>query len=77
MFLLLAHRAELEVRRDDDKWYSLRSTKNRYGLLCHPLLRLLCETRPILLDDHVFLLLVRVDPGLRWIFGKPGLLQTM
>ena len=40
MFLPVAHRDELEVRRDDDECNSLRSTKRRYGLLCQPSFRL-------------------------------------
>ena len=53
MILPSARRAELEVRRDDDKCNSLRSTENRHGLLC-----------PNLLEDHD----CRVDPASRWIF---------
>ena len=44
MFLVSARRAELEARRDGDKCKSLRSTKNRDGLLCHPSFRLLAKT---------------------------------
>ena len=50
---------------------SLRSTKNRFGLHCHPSLSLMVETRPILLEDHLCgLRLVQGDPVLRWIFWK-------
>ena len=77
MILLLARSAELEVRRDDDKCNSLRSTKNRFRLHCHPSFRLRVETRPILLEDHLYVLrLVRENPVSRWIFGKPDLLKS-
>ena len=35
MFLLSARGAELEVRHDDEKCNSLRSTKNRYQVPRH------------------------------------------
>ena len=48
----LTQRAKLLVQRDDDKSNSLRSTKNRCGLLCHPSCRTLAETCPNFLEDH-------------------------
>ena len=58
----------LVVQRDDDKCNnSLRSTKNRFGLHCHPFLCPLVETRPILLEDHLSALRLLLS---RWIFGK-------
>ena len=64
------------VQRDDDRCNSLRSTKNRFGLHCHPSVCLALETRPILLEDLHALRLVGLDPIFRWICGKPDLLQT-
>ena len=61
-----AHRAELLVRRDDDKCNSLRSTKNRFELLCHPSLCLSAETRPTLLEDHLW------DLRLFWLIPYKG-----
>ena len=61
MTLPLAYRAQIQVRRDDDKSNSLRSTKNRFGLHCHPLLCLSVETRPMILEDHRY--------GLRLVQG--------
>ena len=46
MFLLAARRAELEVRRVDDKMKSTSIDQTRCGLLRHPFLRLLVETSP-------------------------------
>ena len=57
---------------------SLRSTKHRLELLCHPSLRPLAETRPNFLEDHNWALrLSPVDPTFRWIFGFHDLLQTI
>ena len=72
MILLLARRAELEVRRDDDKCKSLRSTKNRFGLSCHPLLCLMAETRPILLEDHLYALRLVGKFHIKVDFRVPG-----
>ena len=43
MCLLSARRAELEIRRDDDKWNPLRSTRNQCGFLRHLMFRLQVE----------------------------------
>ena len=51
MILPSAERAELEVRRDEGQCKSLRSTKNRFALLCHPSFRLVVETCPKSLES--------------------------
>ena len=50
MFLLSESRAEFEVRRDD-KCSPFDRPKILTGRLCHPLFRLLVETRPTFLED--------------------------
>ena len=56
-----AHIASPLVQRDDDKCNSLRSSKNRFGL-AHPRQWLMVETRPILLEDHLYVYtLVRIQ----------------
>ena len=75
--LLSAHGAQLLVQRDDDECDSLRSSKHRCGLDCHPLACLTVETRPTLRKERrCALRLVQGNPGLRWIFGTPALCQT-
>ena len=49
MILLSAHRGELQVQRDDDKWSLRKSTRGRCGLWRH-LLLLLFGTHPSFLD---------------------------
>ena len=71
MLLPSARRAELEVRRDDDKWNPLRSTEHRYGLLRRLLFRFLIETTPtfpwgLLWDLHHSSSRIRVDFRFPW-----------
>ena len=48
----------------------------RFGLHFRPFMCLMVETRPTLLEDHDYAPLpVQDNPGLRWIFGKPDLVQ--
>ena len=59
MFLLSARTAELEVRRDDDKWSHLPLTRSHWGLQRHLLFLLSVETSPsfhevLLWDLHFF-----------------------
>ena len=58
------------VQRDDSQKFS----RNRLGLRRHPLVGLLVETRPTLLEKHRCApLLVQGHTESRWVFGKPDL----
>ena len=59
------------TQRDDDKCNSLRSTKNRCGLLCPPLFCLMFETRRILLGEHPCALRLRIKVDFRKIWSPP------
>ena len=55
----------------------MRSSRNRFGLLCHQSVCLSVETRPTLLEERLCAFrLVQGGPEFRWIFGKLDLLQT-
>ena len=74
MTLLSAHGDQLLDKRDDDEHGSKKYSRNHFGLLRHPLVGLMVETRPTLLEDHRCApRLVQDHPELKWIFEKPDL----
>ena len=80
MMLLSARTVWLGVPRDDGKWNLLQKTKNLFGLHHHTTMSLengLKRTRLVLLEDVFVRLLGLGDPGLRWMFSEPDLLQRV
>ena len=79
MIFLSARTVWLSVQRDDCKCSSLKWTRN-YFLLHHQLAigpEVVVETRPILREDFLVLLLCLGCPGLRWMLSEPDLLQII
>ena len=51
-----------------------RNSRNRLRHHCHPIVGVIVEIRPTLLEEHhCALRLVHDDPELRWMFGIPDL----
>ena len=65
-----AHGVWLLVQRDDGECNSLKSTRSRFGLQCHPEMSLMVEIRLFLLEDLHVLRLVQEDHVLRWMFSE-------
>ena len=71
MILLLARTVGHSVQRDDGKCSSLRLTRNRFVLHRHPAMSLgVVETRLILQEDFLVLLLCPGGPGFWWMSSR-------
>ena len=78
MVLLLARTVGHSVQRDDGKCSSLRLTRNRFVLHRHPAMSLgVGETRLILLEDFLVLLLCPGGQGFWWMVSDVDLLQIV
>ena len=77
MFLTSAHRVELEVHCDDDRWSHLESTRSRHGRQRH-LLIVSVEAFPVRLEVlHWNLHSLRFVPALEWVLGIRCLFLTI
>ena len=56
--VLLAREVQLLVERDDDRDGSQKYSRNRLGLQCPPLVGLMVETRPTLLELKSIIVLI-------------------
>ena len=77
MFLLSAHKVELEVQCDDDRWNFLEQTKNLCGLQRH-LLILSVGTPPLRHENlHWDSLTLRFAPVWKWVPGIRSISLTI